>query len=70
MLSNLTPLQNKALNLLKQNKNVVIKATDKNLGPAIMDLERYTEQILNGPLLTNAYAQLTSDKATHNMNRI
>jgi hypothetical protein len=34
-LSNLTPLQINALNLLKHNKNVVLKATDKNLGSAI-----------------------------------
>jgi len=69
-LSNLTPLQINALNPLKHNKNVVIKATDKNLGPAIMDLEQYTEQVLSEHLLTNAYTQLTCDEATHNINRI
>jgi hypothetical protein len=49
---------------------VVIKATDKNLGPAIMDLEQYNEQILKEHLLTNAYTQLSGDEATRNMNRI
>ena len=36
-ISNLTPLQFKALKQLKQNTNLIIKPTDKNLGPAIMD---------------------------------
>jgi hypothetical protein len=69
-LSNLTPLQINALNLLKHTKNVVIKATDKNLGPAIMDLEQYNEQILKEHLLTSTYTQLSGDEATRKMNRI
>ncbi len=69
-LSNLTPLQLKALSLQKKNKEVVIKSTDKNLGPAIMDLDQYTTQILTEHLLTSTYTQLTFYTATYRMDRI
>jgi len=35
-ITNLTPLQAKATRLLKNNQNIIIKPTDKNLGPAII----------------------------------
>jgi hypothetical protein len=45
-LLNLTPLQKKVMDHLKQNHNIIIKPTDKNLGPAIMDTEDYIHQVL------------------------
>jgi hypothetical protein len=45
-LNNLTPLQTQTLTALKNNKNLLIKPTDKNLGPAIMDTQLYIRQVL------------------------
>jgi len=42
-LSNLTPIQSKALLDLKLNHKIIIKPTDKNLGPAAMDLDHYIQ---------------------------
>jgi hypothetical protein len=64
-LNNLTPTQQKILKNLKNNKNVIIKPTDKNLGPAAMDTEAYVEQVLQEHLLTNSYIQLTKEEAKH-----
>jgi hypothetical protein len=61
--SNLTPIQSKALHSLKQNKQLVIKPTDKNLGPAIMDLDAYILQTLREHLLTEDYIQLSKKEA-------
>jgi hypothetical protein len=44
--SNLTPIQFKALLALRNNINLIIKPTDKNLGPALMDLDSYVKQVL------------------------
>lgn len=60
---NLTPLQSKALKLLKQNTQVVIKSTNKNLGPAIMDKDFYINKILNDHLLTKDYIKLSKNEA-------
>jgi hypothetical protein len=51
-LSNLTPIQSRALNDLKQNEQLIIKPTDKNLGPALMDLNSCILQVLQEHLLT------------------
>ncbi|MFN9982928.1 MAG: hypothetical protein ACK53Y_23570, partial [bacterium] len=40
-ITNLTPIQTKAMRLLKNNKDIIIRPTDKNLGPAIMDTSKY-----------------------------
>jgi hypothetical protein len=45
-LNNLTPLQTQTLTALKNNKNLLIKPTDKNLGTAIMDTQLYIRQVL------------------------
>jgi len=58
-LSNLTPLQANTLKLLKANDNLIIKPTDKNLGPAIMYTISYIQQVLNEHLITTTYKQLT-----------
>jgi hypothetical protein len=55
---------------LKDNKNLIIKPTDKNLGPAIMNLKDYIIQILQEHLLTDAYTQLSHLEATSRMENI
>jgi hypothetical protein len=62
-LSNLTQLQLAALKKLRKNKNIIIKPTDKNLGPAAMDREMYVTQMLNEHLLTKDYIKLTQQEA-------
>jgi hypothetical protein len=69
-LLNLTPLQKSALIKLRQNNSIIIKPTDKNLGPAIMDAETYTKQILQNHLLTNNYQQLSSAEAQQRYNAV
>jgi len=59
-----------ALNSLKKNQNIVVKPTDKNLGPATMDLTKYIKQILQEHLLTKDYRQLTKDSACNAMEKI
>ncbi len=51
------------LNLLKHNKHLTIKPTDKNLGPAIMETKVYIKQVLTEHLLTKDYKQLTTAEA-------
>jgi len=58
------------LDHLKQNHNILIKPTDKNLGPAIMDTEDYIHQVLQDHLLTKDYMQLTQYKAINKMEEI
>jgi hypothetical protein len=60
--SNLTPIQSEALRSLRSNNRLIIKPTDKNLGPALMDLETYIEQVLQEHLLTDDYIQLSKDE--------
>jgi hypothetical protein len=69
-ITNITPLQAKALASLQKNKNIVIKPTDKNLGPAVMDVTEYINQILTEHLLTDTYLQLTEGEAKHKLNVI
>ncbi len=69
-LSNLTPLQAKTLKLLKKNNNFIIKATDKNLGPAIMNKTTYIRQVLTEHLLTCTYRKLTSAEANSQIERV
>jgi hypothetical protein len=59
-----------ALNSLKKNQNIVVKPTDKNLGPAVMDLTKYIQQILQEHLLIKDYRQLTTDSPRTEMERI
>jgi hypothetical protein len=69
-LSNITFPQLTALRDLKNDKNLIIKPTDKNLRPAIMETKSYTLQILKEHLLTNDYLQLTPDTAKYRMEDI
>jgi hypothetical protein len=66
-LLNLTPLQKSVLKQLKANGDIIIKPTDKNLGPAIMDKSDYIQQILQEHLLTKDYQQLSQHEAMHKM---
>jgi hypothetical protein len=59
--SNLSPIQIRALCSLGQNKYLIVKPTEK-LGPSLMDLETYIEQVLQEHLLTNEYIQLSHDE--------
>jgi hypothetical protein len=64
---NLNPLQQKILLQLCQNHNIIIKPTDKNLGPAAMDTTKYIKQALQEHLLTNTYKQLSEMEAKNRM---
>jgi hypothetical protein len=66
-LSNLTSPQLNILQQLRQNPNIVIKPTDKNLGPAIMDSLDYAKQALQEHLLTDTYKQLPETEAKTKM---
>jgi len=70
IITNLTPLQAKAMRLLKNNQNIIIKPTDKNLGPAVMDTSQYIHQILKEHLLTGDYKQLSQPEAKHRMEQL
>jgi len=64
-LPNLTPLQLSALRKLQSNSKIIIKPTDKNLGPAVLDTETYVNQVLQEHLNTKHY-QLLSDTESRN----
>jgi hypothetical protein len=69
-LRNLTRPQSLTLRRLKENKSFVIKPTDKNLGPAIMDTETYVKQVLTEHLLTKDYKKLTKESARIQLDNI
>jgi hypothetical protein len=69
-LRNLMKPQSLTLTALKENKLFVIKPTDKNLGPAIMDTEQYAIQVLTEQLLTSDYKQLSKEEAKIKMDNI
>jgi len=69
-LRNLTLPQLKTMQQLKMNKSFIIKPTDKNLGPAILDTETYVAKILSEHLLTKDYKQLTEAEAITAMSDI
>jgi hypothetical protein len=60
--SNLTPIQLKALHSLQKNNHLIVKPTDKNLGPALMELKTYIKQVLQEHLLTKDYIQLSHEE--------
>jgi hypothetical protein len=64
---NLNPFQQKILLQLRKNHNIIIKPTDKNLGPAAMDTTEYIKQALQEHLLTNTYKQLSEMEAKNRM---
>jgi hypothetical protein len=69
-LLNLTPLQKSVLQQLRRNDKIVIKSTDKNLGPAVMDKNDYIQHVLKEHLLTKDYQQLSQNEALHKLNSL
>jgi hypothetical protein len=61
--NNLNKLQNKTLKQLQNNNNFIIKPSDKNLGPAILNTDDYINMVLKEHLLTPAYSQLSKETA-------
>jgi hypothetical protein len=68
--TNINPLQRNALEALQRNKNIIIKPTDKNLGPSVMDTKDYINLVLAEHLLTDTYLQLTGGEAKNRLNDI
>jgi hypothetical protein len=69
-LRNLTYSQSATLRLLKTDKNITIKPTDKNLGPAIMETKDYIQQVLKEHLLTKDYERVPEAVAKNQMDDI
>jgi len=69
-LRNLTLPQLQTLQLLKTNTSFIIKPTDKNLGPAILDAETYKDKVLSEHLLTKDYRRLSEIEANSTMENI
>jgi hypothetical protein len=69
-LRNLTHTQSLALRQLKQDENLTIKPTDKNLGPAIVETETYVKQILKEHLLTKDCQRLSEATAKNRLTDI
>jgi len=62
--TSLTPNQKLTLNELKKSTEIIIMPTDKNLGPAILNRDKYIKQVLTEHLLTPSYLKMTSNLAT------
>jgi predicted ATP-dependent protease len=62
-MTNLDPLQKTILKQLQENKNIIIKPRDQNLGLAVQDRETYIKQILQEHLTTKTYQQLSPVEA-------
>jgi uncharacterized protein YaaW (UPF0174 family) len=58
------------LKLLRHNKHLTIKATDKNLGPAIMETKVYINQVFTEHLLTRDYKQLSTTEAKNILDKV
>ena len=61
---NLSRIQRKNLNQLKNNKKIIILLSDKNLGPVTMDRDTYIQRVLDEHLMdTTTYQQLNENDA-------
>jgi hypothetical protein len=69
-LSNLTSIQASALKKLRNNNQLVIKPTDKNLGPAVMDKDTYVTQVFKEHLHTSDYHILTQPEALSKLQQL
>jgi hypothetical protein len=67
---NLSTPQMATLWSLKNNENFIIKPSDKNLGPAIMDTSAYIKQVLKEHLLTQSYKCLSDNQAKNIMDHV
>jgi hypothetical protein len=68
--SNLNPLQHHPLRALRQDKNLIIKPTHKNLGPAIMETSQYIKLVLQEHLLSKDYQELTQQEAIQKLENV
>jgi hypothetical protein len=68
--NNLTTLQLNTLRALRQNKGLIIKPTDKNLGPAVMETSQYIKQVLQEHLLSKDYQELTQQEAIQKLGQV
>ncbi len=64
---NLTRHEQRLLKNLRDNKDVIILPTDKNLGPAAMDTADYVQQVLQEHLLTTNYEIIHETTALRRM---
>ncbi len=68
--NNLTTPQLNTLRALRQNKGLIIKPTDKNLGPAVMETSQYIKQVLQEHLLSKDYQELTQQEAIQKLGQV
>jgi predicted DNA-binding protein (UPF0251 family) len=68
--NNLTTPQLNTLRALRQNKGLIIKPTDKNLGPAVMETSQYIKQVLQEHLLSKDYQELTQQEAVQKLGQV
>jgi hypothetical protein len=61
--TNLSKHEQGCLEKLKNNKDIIILQTDKNLGPAAMETEAYVEQVLTEHLFTSTYTIINQNDA-------
>jgi hypothetical protein len=66
---NLTPLQNKLLQDLRDSKDFIVVPSDKNLGPCILERQEYIEKVLEHLSDTITYRQLSSEEAQQAIKR-
>jgi hypothetical protein len=69
-LPNLTPIQTRVLQQLKNNNHIIIKPSDKNLGPTVLDTTSYVHQVFEEHLLTSDYRQLTKAEVQKIMDQL
>jgi hypothetical protein len=63
-MSNLSKRQEKLLESLRKAKQFIITPTDKNLGPAILELSQYMERCFQDHLLNKStYRRLTDPES-------
>lgn len=61
--SNLTRFQYDVIKEIKNNKLLIVRPADKNLGLCAMDLDTYVDRALKDHLLSDAYQQLSDEEA-------
>jgi hypothetical protein len=69
-LRNLMQPQISTLRALRNNNNLIIKPSDKNLGPVVMNTEHYITEVLSKHLLTKDYKQLSETEVHNKMEQV
>ncbi len=67
---NLTPHQQQLLELIQENKSVIIASADKNLGPVGINTEDYIRLGLDHLLDPSAYTLLTKEQAAEDIDKL